>query len=350
MIARGRATKCCPCFVRKANRTLNHYGEKIVTHDERLLQPERLDHVAAMLDEAVGAFRSWGITVGETNRLLRISKLLVRTAAEAAYPRDEERLSVLAESIRNAQEFIEIATVLPAEPIASVKHDLRKAIRGDLVGSGGPTGPHLQHQTQLWVGAMLAQAYAKVGVLMQPGGEKNPDFILSNGTLQYAVEVKRPNGGLDAYNTVRKAVRQIRSPKYHGGMIVVDLTDCIDLTDRYTCRSGSPDFSGVRDKTNYLLHDLHREVFEDTSEFIKPGREQVFGIIGFCRATHWDLEDLSVPHLLRYVGTVLYWRRDHRTLRAVRARWLTDLIHNGISAAGHRQSGASAIEGPLESE
>ena len=41
--------------------------------------------------------------------------------------------------------------------------------------------------------------------------------------------------------------------------------------------------------------------------------------------------------LSRYVATVNYWSRDHRTLRAHRARWLGDLIHRGIKQASHQQ-------------
>lgn len=251
---------------------------------------------------------------------------------------------MLSEAIRDAQEFVEIASTLPHEPIPSVVRDLRAAVRGQLRPVDGSTGQHLQHQTQLWVGAMLAQAEAHVKVFATLGNEINPDFVLENGTLRYAVEVKRPNGELDAHNIIRKAAGQIRSEAFHGGMIVVDLTDCVDPTIRHRCGRGEPDFGPLRDAVSFLLKALHDRVFDDEFESLRTRRDHVFGLIAFARAAYWDLDHLEHPYLIRHVATVRYWRRDHRTLRAIRAEWLSALIHNGIVAVGHKQSERTPME------
>lgn len=327
--------------MRTENKATNRATRRM--DENRLLRPSRLAILSDHLDEVIGEIRAFGVRISPTSRLPRMSRLLRETAVRDAYPSNEHELSVLAEAIRNAQEFVDIGNVLPKAPFHSLRQDLQSAVAGDLGAAGPSTGPHLQYQTQLWVGAMLAQAGANVGMLMKPTGQKNPDFILKNGTLDYAVEVKRPNGELDAQNIIRKAARQIRNDRFHGGMIVVDLTDCIDPTVRHRSGVGKTTFDEVRNGVNALLHRLHTEVFNNDAERLHEGREHVFGLIGFCRAGYWDLADLSYPYLNRYVGSISYWRKDRGTLRAHRARWLAELIHRGLSEAGHSQSEPIAI-------
>ena len=305
--------------------------------DDLYLRPARLETVARHLEEATGEIAAWGIGEVSSSRLKTISELLRDTAVSGVYPKDETQLSLLSEAIRHAQEFIEIANALPQEVNPSLKADVEKAIRGDLTPVTGLTGPHLQFQSQLWVGAMLAQSQARVGVLTRPGNTKNPDFILENGTLRYAVEVKRPNGELDAHNIVRKAARQIRHDRFHGGMIVVDLTDCFSVAERFMCSIGPPDLTAANDRISALLQQLHQHVFDDRPERLRKRRDHVFGIYAFARVAYWDTSDLSYPHLVRVVGVVRYWRRNENTLRGHRARWLTDLIGHGITSSGHQE-------------
>lgn len=296
-----------------------------------------LDQLANHVDEAIEEFAGWDVPARES-RLGKTSALLRATAKAGRFPTEDAELSVVSEAIRHGQEFVEIANVLPKVPIPSLRTDVRAALGGNLDPVSSSTGPHLQFQTQLWVGSMLAQTQMKVGVLTRPGGAKNPDYIIENGTYQYAVEVKRPNGTLDAYNIVRKAARQIRSEAYHGGMIVVDLTDCIDPELRYTRRPGPPDPSTVYAVLENQLEELHNQVYNSGSELLKNRREHVFGLYGFCRYAHWDSDDLRYPYLMKLTAVSLYWRRNPGTLRGHRAKWLTDLIGLGIVAAGHEQT------------
>lgn len=304
--------------------------------DDLYLRPGQLATVAQHLGEAMNEIAAWGVAVSRS-RLQAMVELLRDASKAGKYPRDEAKLSLLSEAIRHAQEFVEITNALPKEVSPSLKSDLEKAVRGDLLPVTSATGPHLQFQTQLWVGAMLAQSQARVGVITRPGDSKNPDFILENGTLRYAVEVKRPNGELDAHNIVRKAARQIRNDKFHGGMIVVDLTDCLSVSDRFWCGIGAPDLTAANDQVSALLQKLHRQVFEDGPERLRNRRDHVFGIHAFARLAYWDTSDLAYPHLVRVVAAVRYWRRHENTLRGHRAQWLTDRIGHGITASGHQE-------------
>ena len=143
---------------------------------------------------------------------------------------------------------------------------------------------------------------------------------------------------------MRKAARQIRDPRFHGGVIIVDLTDCIDAGLRFRFGDEAPQSNPVHGRVHELMTELHREIFVDAAQRLRRSREHVFSLICFARSTYWDLSSLSFPYLSRYVGTVDYWRNDPGTLRAHRARWLGTLIHRGIVGAGHQQEGGGKIE------
>jgi hypothetical protein len=310
--------------------------------DDQQLTPARLADVATYLEDATKAFRTWGVKIASGTRLLKSIDLLRQIADSGQYPSDRVCLAVIGEAIRDAQEFIEIANVLPDNPIEAVQHDLGRAVRGDLIAPG-PTGPNLQFQSQLWVAAMIGEPDFPAGVLSMRSSEESPDYVLRNGTLEYGVEVKRPSGKLDAKTIVRKAARQIRSPRFHGGVIVVDLTDCVPVEFRLQFGSGAQPNAAVPENIKTLLGGLHAEIFSELDTLLRDRREHVYSLIGFARSTYWDECDLAFPQLSRYVATVNYWRRDHRTLRAHRARWLGSLIHAGITRAGHLELAHRAI-------
>lgn len=119
-----------------------------------VLSASNLRGVAQHLKEAMREFERWGVKIGVGTRLPKTLEMLRQLSHEGSYPRDRERLALIGDAVRDAQEFIEIANVLPHDPIEAVVHDLGRAVRGDLQPPG-PTGPHLQFQTQLWVAGMI---------------------------------------------------------------------------------------------------------------------------------------------------------------------------------------------------
>lgn len=304
-------------------------------NQSRELTPAFVGVVAQHLREVIAEFKAWGVRINSGSRLPATASLLEEIAAAGEYPSDRPRLSVLGDAIRDAQEFVEIANVLPSTPLEVVRHDLNRAVRGNLEPPTRP-GVHYQFQTQLWAAAMMGNRAGSVGVLTFRQTSANPDYVLPNGTLSYAIEVKRPNGALDARNVIRKAARQIRSTAYHGGVIVVDLTDCLPSQLRLRFGNGRPNQRIVNQELDSLIGSLHREIFSDNESMLRSGREQVYSLLAFARTTYWDESDLSIPYLIRSVGTVNYWRKNENTLRGHRARWLGNLLHEGIETAGHR--------------
>lgn len=289
--------------------------------------------MAMWLDEGIAKLRRWGIRVPNSGRLPSIHRTLSYVSERREFPNDPGKLRVVAEAIQDAEEFVRIADVLPDEPLPTLVSDLQQAVGGVLGEEAPGSRSHLQYQSQLWVSAMMVSAGAPTGVLVRPTGP-NPDMILSNGTLRYAVEVKRPEGELDARRVVQRACRQIRSGRFHGGTIVVDVTDCIDPALVASVIAGPPNMDGLRAAVAVLAKVLHGEIFDDDARRIERNREPVFSLTVFGRGRYWDSHDLSRPHLGRTVASISYWRRDAMTLRGHRARWLSGLIHKGMQEVG----------------
>lgn len=295
--------------------------------------PNQLHRIVAWLDEGIGKLRHWGIRVPDSGRLPAMCRILSSVSEQGEFPTDPAKLRVIAEAIQHAEEFVRITDVLPEVPMTSLVPDLQQAV-GGLLGEEAPASRrHLQYQSQFWVAAMMVSAGAPTGVMLRPTGP-NPDMVLSNGTLQYAVEVKRPEGELDARRVVQRACRQIRSGRFHGGAIVVDVTDCVDPSLVARVADEAPNMDQLRSAVFSLAGVLHREIFDEAANRIVTNREPVFSLTVFGRSRYWNSLDLARPHLARTVASMTYWRRDSMTLRGHRARWLSGLIHKGMEEVG----------------
>jgi hypothetical protein len=305
-----------------------------------VLDARRMRDLADHLDDAVRLFRSWNIRVIDVSRLVESARLLRQVSTCGHFPNSGPDLMRVAHAARDAQEFAEISWVLPPQQLKPLADDLQRAVQGQL--GVGATQP-VQFQTQLWVGAMLAQSGARTGVITGGAG-KRPDYIITEGTLRYPIEVKRPTHQLRADSIISDAARQLCGPRYHGSMIVVDLTDCLNPATAARVGNGPPEHEQLQNETIRLSGELHREIFDNKASRLRSGRQHIFALVTFGRAIYWDEDDLSQAHLSRYVASVVYWRRNPSTLRAHRARYLAELIHQGVTAVGHHQLSRTHID------
>lgn len=308
------------------------------------LTVESLGTVAGHLSDVLEEFQDWGLKIHEASRLPRIVDLLRNTVDSGEYPKETADLLRIGAAIQTAQEFIEIGNTLPVEPIKVVVDDLRIALGGTPFVWRPKKKGHLQRQSQLWVGAMMVQAGAPTGVLERPTG-KNPDFELNNGAMRYAVEVKRPESENGAAELLKSAATQIRSGRYHGGSIVVDLTDCIKESTLCVVSNGPPDSGRINERLVALVRGLHDHIFDDSASSIRPARRHVFSLVAFARHQYWDKDDLQVPYLGRAVLTLEYQKGGPNTLTARRAKWLGKLVHDGIGESGHQAVGEVDVSG-----
>ena len=305
---------------------------------DRILTPQRMGHLADQLDEAIRTMRDWGIRVTPGSRLPKIVRCLRELVSEESFPESPSQRALIAQAARDAQEFAEISWVLPSEELRPLRESLRKAVFGTLGQTGGGA---YRYQSELWTGSMLARSGALTQVRMASEG-KSPDFILKNGTMEYAVEVKRPSNLARALDRMSEAARQLRDDRYHGGAIVVDLTDCLGPEFRDLSGEGQPNMDHVEAKVEELTNPLRKKVFDDSSERIRARYRHVFALVTFIRTSWWDLNDLSQMHPLRLILPISFWSGG-KTLRYWRAGWLARLIDGGIRETGHQELGGREI-------
>ena len=305
---------------------------------DRVLTPQKMGFLADQLEEAIRTMLEWGIRIPPDSRLPGIIRLLRDVASLESFPESSNQRAKIAQAARDAQEFTEIGWVLPSEKLRPLRERLQQAVFGSLEGARDHAR---QAQSELWTGAMLARSGTFTGVRVAAQG-KNPDFVLNNGNVEYAVEVKRPTNPERARDRVSDAAGQLRQHKYHGGAIVVDLTDCLspDLASR--SGRGPPCMDPVEARVKELTNSLREVVFDDSSQRIRPRMRHVFALVTFVRTIWWNLDDLSRMHPLRYVLTIPFHGRG-KTLRYWRARWLAELIAKGIWETGHQDLGCEDV-------
>lgn len=299
---------------------------------DRIFTPPRMGDLADQLEDAIKTMEGWKIRIPPGSRLPEIVRLLRGLVSEASYPSSRSQRALIAQAARDAQEFAEISWVLPSKELKPLRESLRKAVFGTLGQTGGSA---YRYQSELWTGSMLARSGALTGVRFASEG-KSPDFILKNATMEYAVEVKRPSNLSRALDRVSEAARQLRDDRYHGGAIVLDLTDCLRPEHRDLSGTGQPRMDDVETKVVELTDSLRKKVFDDSIRRIRPRRRHVFALVTFIRTIWWNLDDLSQMHPLRYVLPISFLGRG-KTLRYWRARWLAELIHKGIGETGHQE-------------
>lgn len=297
------------------------------------LTPARMGELANRLEESVEKLRSWGVRVIDPGRLMAAVRLLRKHRTLGTFPSDRAHLIEIAQAAREAQEFIEIADVVPDDRLKPLADSIQQAVQGS---PGTTKSRAAQYQSELWVGAMLANSGLRTAVVTAAKGRR-PDFVVVDGTQLYPVEVKRPAGSLRASKLIKEAVKQIDGTRYHGGVIAVDLSDCLPPNLTVAFGSGLPAANPAQNEVERLAGELSAEVFDEDAERIIPGRHSIFCIHAFARTMYWDETDLTTMYLKRLVLSVVYYHKAENNLRGHRARALAGALHKGIKAVGHQE-------------
>lgn len=310
---------------------------------DRILTPRRMGHLAGQLEEAIAALdvramSEWQIRIPPDSRLPKIVRLLSEVAAEESFPECPSHRALIVQAARDAQEFAEISWVLPVDALKPLRPRLQEAVFGTL---GETRHKAYQSQSELWTGAVLARSGVLTGVRIADEG-KSPDFILKNGTREYAVEVKRPSSIPRARELVSKAARQLRNDRYHGSAIVVDLTDCLGTESSDLSGRGRPNLEHVEARIKRLMNPLRKKVFDDSSQRIRARYRHVFTLVTFIRAVWWNLDDLTQMHPLRHVLWIPFLKGGNPEQNRA-AVWLAELIDRGIGETGHQELGGREI-------
>lgn len=290
------------------------------------------------LEDAIAKIEEWRIRLHPVSRLKRTVSVLRDVAAKGSFPESPDELFEVARAARDAREFVEISGMLPDEPVRPVARALKKAAKGDLSQKGDTPR---QFQSELWVGALLSCSTDFLGV---PLRDFRPEYIVRNGNLQYGIEVKRPTKAETVLDCANTGSKQLRVPiqHYHGGALVVDLTDCLESGLATTLHPGVPNLEDAQEWIGWQMRKLHRFIYNDSTKRIRSDHHHVFCVIVVARLVHWDLDDLSQMYLTRFIGCLTY-PKSPKTLRGIRTAWLAELIPQGAQAAGYHDLGGHEI-------
>ncbi len=310
--------------------------------NNRHLTPDAMPLLANRLADTMGKIERWaGISISGSSRVAEAVRVLRSVAPSSAFSGSREDLTRVAHAVRDAQDFWVIGNMLGPQTLLPVVTALRHAIGGNL---GQTPHPAYQAQSELWVGAMIAAAGTQIGV-MSSSDETRPDFVLTEGTLQYSVEVKRPESLRRARQLVSGAAQQLLPDRFHGGALVVDLTDCLlpELVMHFAHGPPTPKFAFREHES--LTTRLHQQIVDDSSLQILQQRRHIFGALSLARRTWWNLDDLSQLYSITQVLRIVYLTDGamRKTLRYHRARWIAGLVGRGLQGVGVNNMGGGEV-------
>lgn len=271
---------------------------------------------ADRLEAAIIRLQAWSATIPTSSRLHDAIIVLRRVADQNALPPDRIVQSLAFHAFHTAYDFIEIASYLPENRVASIRKALNKAVLGALDERDTRQEP-FQLQSELRIGAALRRAGLKP-VNPKLGNGKTPDFIIKNATFTYAVEVKRPSKSKGCIRLVRAAQPQI-SAAPAGGVIVLDITTLVsELTS-----------TELREQVNELTRIVRQEIWVPERGF-KPGFEKTLGLVIVARAI--ERVELSEGGYVRVlnVANASTFAPVENSLQQHRAEWLTQGIQRGL--------------------
>lgn len=258
----------------------------------RDVTPAACAEVRRALERGVGAFRQWGIEPPPGSWIQRAADRLDAVVARNSLGEDEGELRHISAAIALAIDLYHIGISLASESNRQVAAELSAIARGRLLGRGDAAAGS-DFLSQFWIGTLLAQSKLRPRVVAgdRPGVSK-PDFIITKGRVDFAVEVKRPRTANSAERAVTTAARQLRD--YNGpGIIIVDATDCISA-DPWGITG--PPSQTTREQVGVEVKALHG-ILGDMIESRPRSRRflQVAMVMTFARFWSWTTSDSSEP-------------------------------------------------------
>jgi len=197
--------------------------------------PEACRALVVALQDSITVFENWNIRISPDSRLRVAQRHLAKVAEAGSYGETDKELIKTAKAASLAKDYYEISNALRKDRDDPIAEELALAIRGTLDGKSKNKSPYAIH-SQYWLGMLFAHGGLKPAVLSKSTGAK-PDFVVSVGTLDLVVEVKRPDSLKSALRSLEAAADQLRGSKMPG-VICLDLSECIVTDDLIIPREG----------------------------------------------------------------------------------------------------------------
>jgi hypothetical protein len=282
--------------------------------------PRGVAILADKLGEAIGILESWKLRVSPASRLQAAKRLLHHIATTPAYPEDEAQLHRIGNAIRIAFDFYHITRCLTEDRVNAISEDLRRSLDGTL-NDYGPTEAN-RAQSQVLIAAVMAAGGLKPGAPV-PGQGQTPDYVVNVDSLRFGVEIKRPESQDRVLKHVDKAIDQINALGTEGGVIVIDLSDCLLTAGERTWL--------VHDDVRPAFRDVYTVVSDHIASSERSGADIISNLFIFTNLFAWRRVSPPVPAPLFLMYSEVF--RDARTGLIVEySRRLRDQIDRGYEA------------------
>ena len=176
-------------------------------------------------------------------------------------------------------------------------------------------------QSQVWMAAVLALGDLRPAA-PAPGIGLTPDYVVSLGSLRFALEIKRPESAVGLRTKLGEAIAQVDSLSTEGGVLVFDLSDCLPSSGQ------SPSSEHVRnDFRNATTHLLDALSFEGSSH------NKITNLFVFARLLAWEMG----PPVLPDPGFLVYAEVFHSARSGLivdQAREVRTRVMRGFEAFG----------------
>lgn len=253
------------------------------------LTPEACSALAAALRDAIAVLESWNLRVG-FSRLRAAEQHLRQVAKQGSFGESDAQLIQTAKAAAIASDFYLISTALNKDRDDPIAEELEVAIKGNLEGSNKNASPY-EIQAQYWVGMLLAQS--KLRPKVPPVNGRRPDFVISLGTLDCGVEVKRPRSTQGIIRCLGDAANQLKD---YGlpGVIALDLSACI-VSDDLIIPSG---MVSARERIRQLLYPIADRLIDYVDSYTRSDKfSRIIALMILARFWVWKSSDPPEPDL-----------------------------------------------------
>jgi hypothetical protein len=271
---------------------MNAWNRRIIPFTR--LSPAGCAELAASARSAIDAFCAADLRVPSKGRLQAAVTRLETVAALDTYGDSPSELRETANAIMIASDFYQIAHSIHKNATDSqINREIMGAFGGLLSGDSANSSPY-DLQSQYWFGMLMARAGLNPRI-PRLGTRKYPDFIIDHDTLEWGVEVKRPQSERGIPRVLGDAGTQLASNKWPG-VIVLDLSMCLHalLPSSGVIRSPPKAARVLTPKFTDLAKSAIRHVarYDLSTKFSRV-------VLGVCyaRVYTWDLSDMTEPDL-----------------------------------------------------
>lgn len=257
----------------------------------RDVTPAACAEVRRALEVGVAEFRRWGIAPPPGSWIKRAATRLDQVVARESLGENDDELRETSAAIALAVDLYHIGISLGTDPNRRIAAELASVAHGRLLGRGDSAAGS-DYMSQFWIGTLLAHSSLQPRVVAADRlGTSKPDFVVSKGGIDFAVEVKRPRTRGSAVRAVVTAGRQLRD--HSGpGIVAVDATECISVDPWAVTRSGPTTREQVRQELaavhSALAGVIHSRPRASTFR-------QVAMLMTFARFWSWIIGDLGDP-------------------------------------------------------